>query len=245
MKLCRFNDTGVEAFKRYLNDLRNNPKLPSPSALVDGASLTEPLVPEVWAQPEEFKTRMAFARWLDHAFQDAGTEPPYLDTGFWTWLTAALFDQVCPADGNGRRKPGEVARFIPEISNHRLQYRHLLYGSVFVYHLYRDNLQAVDILLATPLDRLNHFFYQLASRREILGNRAVMSIATRLYFDHARGRGKRGAVTRGQPGSVFRYVKILNQLDRILDLGSVPDEVLEAHLPREFNRFRDSVVFNS
>lgn len=245
MRLRRFTDAGVEAFSRYIHDLRTDPKLPVPADLLTNDALTEMLTPEVSATPEAFETRMDFARWLDRAFEKSDAEAPLLDAGFWTWLTAALFDQVCPADGHGRRKPGEVARFIPMFTNHRLQYRHLLYGSMLVYRLYRDEPQAADILLATPLDQLNHFYYQLASRREMLGNRAVMSLANQLYFDRDRRRGKRGAVTRGQPGSVFRYVKVLNQLDRILDLGSVPDEVLERHLPREFDRFRSMANANS
>lgn len=245
MRFRRFTDAGVEAFRRYLHDLRADPKLPVPSGLVTDDSLTELLIPEVMAAPGTFHTRMDFARWLDHAFESADAEAPVLDTGFWAWLTAALFDEVCPADGHGKRKPGEVARFIPELSNYRLQYRHLLYGSMLIYNMYRTDLRSAYVLLATPLDQLNHFFYQLASRREVLGNPAVMLTATRLYFDHDRGRGKRGAITRGQPGTVFRYVKLLNQLDRVLDLGSVPADVLEAHLPKEFSRFRDPAPVNA
>ncbi len=241
MRFRRFTGTGVEAFTRYLQDLRGDPKLALPPDLVEHDSMTELLTPEVTAEPEAFETRMDFARWLDRAFDDAGAEAPGLDAGFWTWLTAALFDQVRPADGRGRRKPGESARFIPEMSNSRLQYRHLLYGSTMVYELHKEELQAAEILLATPLNQLNHFFYQLASRREVLGNRAVLSTATRLYYDNERGRGKRGTVTRGKPGSVFRYVKLLNQLDRVLDLGSVPEEMLDAHLPQEFDRFRSGI----
>lgn len=240
MRFRRFTDAGVEAFSRHIHDLRADPKLPVPAGLLTDDALTEMLTPEVSATPEAFNTRMEFARWLDRAFEKSDAEAPLLDAGFWTWLTAALFDQVCPADGNGRRKPGEIARFVPELSNPRLQYRHLLYGSTMIYKVHRSDLAAADLLLATPLDSLNHFFYQLASRRELLDNRGVMATATRLYFDRQRGRGKRGAVTRGQPGTVFRYVKLLNQLDRVLDLGTVPVDMLESHLPKEFDRFRDA-----
>lgn len=240
MRFRRFTSTGVDAFSRYIHDLRADPKLPLPHGLLTDDALTEMLTPEVSAIPETFNTRMEFARWLDRSFEKSDAEAPLLDTGFWTWLTAALFDQVCPADGNGRRKPGEIARYVPELANARLQYRHLLYGSTMVYEMHRSDLSAADLLLATPLDRLNHFFYQLASRRELLGNRVVMATATRLYFDRQRGGGKRGAVTRGQPGTVFRYVKLLNQLDRVLDLGTVPPEILESQLPQEFDRFRNA-----
>lgn len=245
MRFRRFTDAGVEAFSRYLHDLRADSKLPVPEGLLTDNALTEMLAPEVSVTPEVFKTRMEFARWLDRTFEKSDAEAPLLDAGFWTWLTAALFDQVCPTDGNGLRTPREIARFVPVLSNPRLQYRHLLYGSTMIYRMHRSDLSAADLLLATPLDRLNHFFYQLASRRELLGNRGVMATATRLYFDRQRGRGKRGAVTRGQPGTVFRYVKLLNQLDRVLDLGTVPLESLESHLPQEFDRFRDASLVNA
>lgn len=243
MQFRRFTDAGVEAFSQYIHDLRADPKLPVPVGLLTDDALTEVLTPEVSATPEAFKTRMEFALWLDRAFGNSDAEAPLLDAGFWTWLTAALFDQVCPPDGNGRRKPGEIARFVPEFSNPRLQYRHLLYGSMMIYTMHRSDLSAADLLLATPPSSLNHFFYQLASRRELLGNPGVMTTATRLYFDRdrdrERGRGKRGAVTRGKPGTVFRYVRLLNQLDRVLDLGTVPVDTLESHLPKEFDRFRE------
>ena len=238
MRFRRFNDRGMQAFGDYLGRLRENPGLPLPETMLTDPTLTEPLEPGIEAEPTAFEHRMAFARWIHEAARASGSAVPRGDAGFWTWLTAALFDQVCPPDGNGKRKVGEAARYIPEFADARLHYRHLLYGSTMIYGMHRADPGAAWVLLAAPLHRLNHFFYQLASRREIVSNAQVLQVATEMYMHPETYLPTRGAATRGKPGTVFRFVKVLNQLDRNLDLATVPMDSLLEWLPAEFDRFR-------
>jgi hypothetical protein len=80
-------------------------------------------------------------------------------------------------------------------------------------------------------------YLELAKRQELITNPAVVSAATRLYYDPSKGRLKRSGA-RGAPGTVRRFAEILTQLDVVWDLYSMSAEELIAMLPPEFDRFR-------
>ena len=92
------------------------------------------------------------------------------------------------------------------------------------------------VLLYGPLFTVGHFVYQLASRGELLTNRAVLEAATSLYIDSQRLRPKRGGVSRG-PGGVFRFADVMNQFDLVWDLQSLTSDRLLTLLPSEFQKF--------
>lgn len=234
MKFRRFNDAGVDAFRRCLDSLRSDPKAPGPVELAEDPSLTEMLTPEVGAVPERFENRMAFAKWLDRAFQDSETEPPLLDAGFWTWLTAALFDQVCPPDGNGRRKPGENAKYIPDMSRWTKRYRHLLANPFNVFQLHRDNPERAAVALVNPLDKPGELTEQFAARVEIVRCPGTIGLASKLFIDPSTGMRKRGA----SGLAARRFAKLMNQYTRTWDLQSVDSDNFVQLLPREFSRFK-------
>jgi hypothetical protein len=78
---------------------------------------------------------------------------------------------------------------------------------------------------------------QLASRQELVTNRAVVGAATKLYYDATRMAARRGAGGKG-PGSPRRLADILNQLDLTWDLYAIADDDLISKLPAEFDRFK-------
>lgn len=234
MRFRRFTDTGVEAFSRYIQDLRDDPKLPLPPAMLSDDALTELLTPEVSATPDTFNTRMEFARWLDQAFEQSGAETPVLDTGFWTWLTAALFDQVCPADGNGRRKPGADARYIPDMSQWTRRYRHLLANPYQVFQLHRDNPERAVVALVNPLHKPGELTEQFTARLDIIRCPGTIGLATKLFIDPVTGARRRGA----SGSAARRFGKLMNQYTRTWDLQSVDASEFAQLLPREFNRFK-------
>jgi hypothetical protein len=113
MKFRRLTDEGIAAFATYLNRLREDSALEPPTVLLSDAAASEPLAVNLSAEPEPFATRFDFARWLHEAAEKYDVEVPRGDAAFWSWLSLALFDQVCPEDGNGRRKLFEKAWYIP------------------------------------------------------------------------------------------------------------------------------------
>jgi hypothetical protein len=241
MHLKAFNQKGIAAFTEYLDALRLDPARPVPTDLLDKSTLTRPLPQPISAPPpppapEGFATRMDFACWLHDAAKAADTDIPRKDAGFWAWLTLALFDQVCPANAKHERKVNELAWYIPAFDDSRRHYRHALFGSYLIYSIYADKPELVDIFLSSKLNSLGHFWYQIVSRQDLISNPAVVGAASLLYFDKNKNRQKRGASSK-KPGSVFRFVKLLNQFDRVWDLRLRGVDGIIELLPQEFDGF--------
>jgi hypothetical protein len=234
MKLRRFNSEGIVAFRSYLEDVRADPTLPAPLALLNDPALTEVLRPEVDATPHAFPTRLAFAAWLDEAFTSSGASAPLLDAGYWAWLTAALFDQACPQDGHGRRRPGADARYIPDVTRWTRRYRHLLANPFQVYQLHRDDPRRAAVVLLNPLHQPGELTEQFTARLELVSCPGAIGLATRLFIDPASGTRRRGAAG----AAARRFGKLVNQYTRTWDLPSVQLDDFIRMLPREFNRFK-------
>jgi hypothetical protein len=124
------------------------------------------------------------------------------------------------------------------MNDQRRHYRHSLFGSYTVYYRNRDDEARSNLFLRSSLTTLGHFWYQLASRQDLMSNSAIIAAANMLYFDSARQKPKVGASTK-KPGSLFRYVRLLNQLDRVWDLQLHDPEDVIRLLPREFDYFVD------
>jgi hypothetical protein len=244
MQLRRFNDLGIKSFAEYLDALRANPTAPVPTDLLTKPTLTEPLASTIEAEPHPFATRMDFARWLHEAAQRAGTEIPRRDAGFWAWLTLALFDTVCPVDKIGARKVKEDARYLPLLDTSRRYYRHALVGPYNVYLLYMDNPDWASALLCGPLAKLTDEAYRLFVENQLVVHRPAVAVLSDFYYDTKRQRLKRGSQSRTQPGSIRRFAKVLTQYARTFDLDVIPEQRLSSMLPREFDRWRTSPLFN-
>src|SRR5262249_1194192 len=132
----------------------------------------------------------------------------------------------------------ELARYVP--SGHAWRYyRHLLAGPYLVYKAYRDDPSQAGIVLYGPLETITDFTEQLASRQDVVQNKAAIGAATALYLNPQSGRPKRGAAdTKHKPGTLRRFTDLINQLDPTFDLYSMNAGQLLTRLPAEFDGFR-------
>lgn len=241
MQLQAFNQKGIAAFTEYLDALRLDPARPVPTDLLDKPTLTRPLPRPITATPprEGFATRMDFACWLYDAAKAADTEIPRKDTGFWTWLTLALFDQVCPANVKGKRNVKEIPRYIPELDSTRRYYRHALVGSYLVYLRFQNKDASIAApLLCGSLVKLHDEAYRLFVENQLLVHAPAVETLRNFYYDVQSNRIRRGAQGKNTPGSIRRFVKLLSQYARTYDLDRVPAEKLASMLPPEFDRWR-------
>jgi hypothetical protein len=239
MKLHRFNDDGIGRFSQFLDTLSADPALAVPTDLLTDAAYVIPVSPGLEIHAQQFANRMDAARCLDSVLSEVTGINVERDTGLWTWLSLFYFDQLCPPDGRGHRKPMERARWIPAIDDAQRYYRHFLAGAYRVYVAHRDDPHRAMVLLHVPFPKITHFWFQLASRQELVTNAAVMEAATELYLEQTRTGAKRGATSEKTPGSVFRFAAILNQFDPVWDLYAMEKDTILSLLPREFDRFRD------
>lgn len=233
MRFRRFNPEGLNAFREYLHRLREAATLPPPLQILTDDQLSEELEPAIDAEFRRFNNRMSFARWLYGVSGREQSLIPRSDPGFWAWLSLALFDQVAPADGNGRRKPGADARHIPDASDWRRRYRHLLASPYDVFMLHRDNPLRAYVALVNPLHKPGELTEQFTGRVDIVTCPGTMALASYLYVDPVTGTRRKGASGK----SARRFGKLMNQYTRTFDLPEMRPDAFAALLPKEFERF--------
>jgi hypothetical protein len=237
VRLRRFNKDGVAAFATYRGRLALEPTLLPPLEFLEDLALAELLPGDVDVTPRSFANRLEAGQFLNELLDKARVHMPERDQGLWTWLTLFYFDEVCPADAGGRRNPMDEARLIAQVDNFQRFYRHLLLGPYLIVRAHMDNPERAIAFLCKPLDEPGEIVEQLASRKELVTNRAVAEVATRLYYDPTTGSFKRGAGSSAK-GAPRRLAALLNQLDLTYYLYGMTAEELLALLPKEFDRFR-------
>lgn len=237
MNLRRLNNQGIERFSAFVNSLTGDASLPYPSELLTDHGATEEIHPAIEIEQRSFGSRYAVAEYLFKRFEDSALTDIERDSGLWAWLALFYFNQLYPPDKRGNRKPGEQARWILAFSDARRYYRHLLAAPYRIFKAHRDAPQHAMVLLYGPLGTVGHFYYQLVARQQLVTNKSIVELATEMYIDPETERPKRGAQTNGKPGTVFRFVAVLQQLDTTWDLYAMSKDQIAAMLPQEFSRF--------
>jgi hypothetical protein len=237
MKLRRFNSDGVMALVTYRSRLALEPNLTPPIQTLEDPALTEEIPGAIEVPKRGFETRLDAGRFLNELLEHSGITLPENDRGLWSWLTMFYFDELCPADGNGNRDPKGEERLIPLLDNYQRFYRHLLVGPFLIVRAHRDKPERAIAMLCNPIWQPGEIAGQLAASKELVTNRGVVELATRLYYDVERKSFKRGAgsKTRGAPR---RLADLLNQLDLTFYLYGMSADELLGLLPKEFDRFR-------
>jgi hypothetical protein len=209
----------------------------APASLITGEEHTQPFPGDLTIKPRAFESRLDWGRYIDTLLTGDSATSLQANHGLWAWLTLVLFDQVCPPDGQGRRKVSHRARYIPTGSDFRTYYRHLLEGPWRIVRAHRDNPERTLVLLAGPLHSPGDIYEQLASRQELATSRTVLEVATSLYIDPQSRKRKRGSGGSGA-GSPRRLADVLLQFDLTFDIYAMEPQGLLRMLPKEFDRFR-------
>lgn len=243
MILRRLKPSGLAQLGEFLDSLNTPDAREQPSSLLSAPESSATLGTDINVEARRFGTRFELAEYLDSKLTELGGSPGsgsadiWQDAGLWAWLALYYFDQLCPPDATGRRVPGERARWIPAVDDYRKYYRHLVAGPCRIYRAHRDNPLRAYAALAGPPDRPGEIAEQLASRQDIVTNKAAMELATVMYIDRKTRRPKRGAAGSG-PGSARRLADVLNQYDLTWDLYALETRMLLGLMPAEFDRFR-------
>jgi hypothetical protein len=240
MKLRRLTSSGLEVFSGYLDLLATEPERDPPTDLLDSPDHTEVVSPAVTIEHAAPANRLDLARQLHSVISSAGLADVERDIGLWAWLTLFHFDTVCPPTKGGARKTRERAAYLPEPNNFQRYYRHLLLGAYLIYRANEDNPARAMAFLCKPAHVIDDVVAQLAARQEYVTNKAVVDLATRLYFDPATGTHRRGAGGKGK-GSARRLADVLAQFDVTWDLYAMGSDEFLRVLPAEFDRFKEHV----
>ena len=224
------NDEGIQKFEQYLENGAIG-GIPSDLLSDDETSYEPPWTASV--ERKEFADRFEFGEYLNTALKDCDQREISHHRDMWTWLALFYFDQLCPADAKGSRKPYKSYRYVYD-HNYKYYYRHQVRTP---YALVKDNGQSARVLLRAPLNRHGELVEQIASRQKIAGCGSVMDAIDGLYYDEELEKAKLGVTTRNRPGVILRLINILEQFETTYDLHSMSGEEILEMLPHEFDKW--------
>lgn len=240
MKIRYLTIKGIEGFRDYLAGLRQGLKAPPPYSLLDDPEFSAPFQVDSEIEQLNFGNRLELAKYLDQALKEMDSMGLENNVQLWSWLSLYFFDQVCPLEDNGLRKPGRDYRHILE-PGYPYGHRHLLAGAYLVYSVYGLGENLSRLLLRTPLHLESRFHHQLASRQTLITNEGILEAADTMYFNEPEGKPKRGALReKSSPGTLLRFIDVIQQIDLTYDLYSMSGQEILALLPPEFDKWKDS-----
>jgi hypothetical protein len=164
-------------------------------------------------------------------FQRLGSAP-----GVWAWLSLFYFDLLCPPDLTRARRVRALDRYLLNPDSRRAP-SHLIREAVLAV---RSHSNLAKVLLISPRGGIkdNVVLSELSDRQELIGNSAVVHLASLLYFDQRRGGLRRGVASRRLPGAVQRFALVLQQLSLNYDLPAMDARQIAILLPEEFNHWK-------
>jgi hypothetical protein len=238
MEVRRITQNGIEEFKSYLSNLRSGSAAAPPHELLTDPDASEPVPGSARVEQMTFHTRLDAAKYLDEVLSGLEIDGIETDVGLWSWLSVFYFDQVCPPGKNGSRKPGRDYRHILD-PGYRNGHRHLLAGAFISYSIYGLGENLGKLILYSPPSVESRFYHELAARQSLVTNPGVMEAVNLLYFHRKEKRPKPAALSKKQkPGTFFRFIDVIQQLDLTYDLYSMTGEQVLDLLPAEFDKWR-------
>lgn len=234
--LRRLNDAGIAQFSEYLSGGASGVR---PDHLLTHPDTSEPLSVSVKLSGQKYANRYEFGRDLVVRLGALDIALISNDRGLWTWLALCLFDQLCPAGADGRRKLDKQYRYVLS-GDYRHYYRHLVRTP---WQLCRDHGPNARFLLLSandgddPLRRHGDILEQLGGTQTIIRSKPIIAEASRLYSEPLSGRPRKGAAGKGG-GSIRRFARVLRQLDLTFDPELMPPGGLTSILPAEFDGWK-------
>lgn len=240
MTFRALNENGLSAFADWARLLKSDGGLPVPEHLLTEPTMSRPLDFEFSPVQHEFSDRAELGTWLNAALSGHEGEVLY-DAGFWSALALFWFDQICALRADGKRKPGEVARYI--FDPRRKTYRHLVWAAWWAINSYDADGRYL-LLPVSARDNPLEFgggevMGQIAANQMTTSSSAVIKLGRKLYSDPETDRQNKGSSGKGAD-SPRRFIKVLHQFELTYDFDAMTGDALEALLPKEFQRRLDT-----
>lgn len=232
-----FNEEGLNEFERIIGEIKNNNIKDLPETLFYDEQFSEVYEPIINIERVEFKNKNELVPYLVSQLNLKANKHLYFDKGLWTWLAAIYFNNICPIDGNGKRKVNESAFYIlKDPKNYTKYYRHLL---AYPCRLYSELGESSKIFLIGTFQKRGEITEQFGAYQEIALNKGILDAANILYWDDDKKNLKRGAAGKGG-GSARRLVRVIRQYQMTYDLNSMKGDEIVSLLPYEFNKWTNA-----
>lgn len=232
-----FNEEGLNEFERIISEIRNGNMKEIPEFFLYDGQYSDVYEPVINIKRVDFKNKNELVPYLVGQLNLRDNKQLYFDKGLWSWLSAFFFDNICPADGNGKRKVNEAAFYVlKEPKNYTKYYRHLL---AYPSRIYSELGDSSKIFLIGTFQKRGEITEQFGAYQEIALNKGILDAANILYWDDENKNLKRGSASKGG-GSARRLVRIIRQYQMTYDLNSMKGDEIVDLLPAEFEKWNNS-----
>ena len=237
ISIRKFNEEGLNEFEHIISELRNNAVQDIPNELLLHEKYSDVVEPIINIDKVNFKNKNELVPYLVEGLNLSANKHLYFDKGIWSWLSALFFDNICPVDGNGKRKVKETAFYVlRDPKNYTKFYRHLL---AYPSRIYAELDESSKIFLIGNFSKRGEITEQFGAYQEIALNKGILDAANILYWDDNTKNLKRGAAGKGG-GSARRLVRIIRQYQLTYDLNSMDGNKIVDLLPNEFRKWNEN-----
>jgi len=229
-----FNEDGLNEFERIIGEIRNNNLKNIPEDLLFSPQYSEKYEPVINVHMVDYMNKNELVPYITEQLNLRENKNLYFDKGLWSWLAALYFNNICPVDGNGKRKVNESAFYVlRDPKSYTKYYRHLL---AYPSRLYSELAESSRIFLIGSFQKRGEITEQFGAYQEIALNKGILDAANIMYWDDGSQNLKRGAAGKGA-GSARRLVRIIRQYQITYDLNSMTGKQIVNLLPGEFSKW--------
>lgn len=230
-----FNEAGLNEFEKSLIEIKNNTLNDIPDDLLSNNEYSSILEPIINIEKVDYKFKNELIPYIVETLDLRNSKHLYFNKGLWSWLAAFYFNNICPPDGNRRRKVNESAFYVlKDPRNYTKFYRHLL---AYPSRVLSELNDSAKIFLIGNLSKRGEITEQFGAYQEIALNKGILDAANILYWNAELKTLKRGAAGKGG-GSARRLVRIIRQYQLTYDLNSMSGNEIVSILPNEFYKWR-------
>ena len=233
----KLNEEGIRKFKGYLMALKAGGKGTPPVHLCYDRQTSKPLAFDIDPEDAEFSDRVEMGKYLKTLIGENDDAVLY-DSGFWTAISLAWFDMICPPDNNGIRSTLALNRYVFD-KNQLKADRHILWGAWWAIKTLGDD---GEFFLRPEKSTNDSLQYHGEIMNRFAGNQLVASIpgvinlTKHLFQDPENKRPKKGTSGRGS-GSPNHLVRVLKQFELTYDFHYMTTDALRDLLPTDFNKW--------
>lgn len=229
-----FNEAGLNEFERIVSEIRAGNMKSVPEDLLFSEEYASPYEPFINIEKVDYKNKIELVPYIVQRLELASNKQLYFNKGLWSWLSAFYFDNICPEDGNGKRKVNETAFYVlTDPKNYTKFYRHLL---AYPCRVYAELNESSKIFLVGNFVKRGEVTEQFGAYQEIALNKGILDAANILYWNDETKNLKKGAAGKGG-GSARRLVRIIRQYQMTYDLNSMSGRDIVGLLPGEFAKW--------
>jgi len=236
MSFRKLNEEGLARFTDWIHQLKSDGSLSIPKHLLTDPATSELLKFAFSPVEQEFSDRAKLGAWLNTNLSGHEAEILY-DAGFWSALALFWFDQICAQRADGKRKPGEVARYV--FDGRRKNYRHLIWATWWAINSYGADGRYLLLPVSAKDNPLEfgggEVMGQIAANQMTTSSSVVIRLGRKLYSDPQTDRQNKGSSGKGAD-SPRRFVKVLRQFQLTYDFDAMTDDAIEGLLPKEFEQ---------